>query len=67
MVHEMSPEPPRGENEALQTYERRLPRYPSRVPVRFAIETAGGRLKRVGLAAGDWLPLDVEALTAAAR
>ncbi len=67
VVHEMSPEPPRGEAEASQAYERRLRQYPSRAPVRFAIETAGGRLKRVGLAAGDWLPLDVEALTAAAR
>ena len=67
VVHEMSPEPPRGEHEALQAYERRLPRYPSRVPVRFAIETAGGRLKQVGLAAGDRLALDVQSLTAAAR
>jgi uncharacterized membrane protein (UPF0127 family) len=67
VVHEMSAEPPRAEAEAPDAYERRLPQYPSRVPVRFAIETAGGRLKQIGLTAGDRLALDVEALTARAR
>jgi uncharacterized membrane protein (UPF0127 family) len=66
-VHEMQPEPPRAPDETPMHYERRLPVYPSVLPVRFAIETAGGRLRAVGLAPGDRVGLDVAALTASAR
>jgi len=52
-IHEMVPEPPRGEGETPFGYELRLPGYPSGAPVQFALETAGGRLAALGLAVGD--------------
>ena len=51
----------------FSAYERRLPAYPSGRPVQFAIETAGGRLREVGLGVGDVVPLDVESLVGRAR
>ncbi len=66
-VHEMRPEPPRYPGEGFAAYEGRLPAYPSGRPVQFAIETAGGRLREVGLGVGDVVPLDVELLVRRAR
>ena len=56
-IHEMQPEPPRGKDESIAAYESRLRQYPSALPARFAIETAGGRLRALGLQGGDKLDL----------
>ena len=66
-VHAMKVEPARQPGEPRVLYEARLPAYPSGQPVRFAIETAGGRLGQLGLTVGDEIPLDQEALAARAR
>jgi uncharacterized membrane protein (UPF0127 family) len=66
-IHEMRVEPPRGAGESPADYERRLPLYPSGGPVLFAIETAGGRLREVGLSVGDRVGFDGEALVSRAR
>jgi uncharacterized membrane protein (UPF0127 family) len=66
-IHEMQPEPPRRPDESPFAYDRRLRVYPSRVPVQFAIEVAGGKLREVGLRVGDSIPLDREGLVARAR
>jgi uncharacterized membrane protein (UPF0127 family) len=66
-VREMKPEPPRGPHEGLESYEARLPVYASGAPARFAIETAGGRLRAVGLTVGDRVALDTAALLARLR
>ena len=66
-VHEMKVEPPRQPGEPRVLYEARLSAYPSGQPVRFAIETAGGRLAQLGLTVGNEIPLDLEALAARAR
>jgi len=52
-MHHMTVEPPRGEDESDLAYNNRLKQYPSRFPMVFAIETAGGRLGEVGLKVGD--------------
>ncbi|MBW2267764.1 MAG: DUF192 domain-containing protein [Deltaproteobacteria bacterium] len=64
---EMELEPPRASDESSAAYERRLPIYRSGVPVRFAIEVAGGRLASLGVAVGDAIALDIDALAALAR
>jgi hypothetical protein len=56
-THEMQPEPPRGADESVSAYESRLHQYPSSLPAMFAIETAGGRLRALGLHGGDKLDL----------
>jgi uncharacterized membrane protein (UPF0127 family) len=61
-VHQMTPEDPRREGESDMEYEFRLKRYPSRFPVQFAVETAGGRLAALGLQEGDKVMFDVEGL-----
>jgi len=66
-LHEMPPEPARMPGESRRDYERRLPTYGSEVPVQFAIETAGGRLRELGVSVGDRVPLDVALLAARAR
>jgi uncharacterized membrane protein (UPF0127 family) len=66
-VHEMAVEPPRAPGETPFAYEERLPLYESGAPACFAIETAGGRLRELGLAVGDRVPLDGESLTGRAR
>lgn len=58
----MRPEPPRRPGESEADYEARLPLYPSRFPVQFVLEVAGGRLAELGIAPGDRLHLDWEAL-----
>jgi uncharacterized membrane protein (UPF0127 family) len=66
-LHEMSPEPPRRPGEGALEYERRLPVYPSGAPAQLAIETAGGRLRQLGIAPGDRVALDVEDLLRGAK
>ena len=66
-IHEMRPEAPRRPDEAAFEYERRLRPYPSGVPVQFALEVGGGRLREVGLKIGDTIPLDGDGLAARAR
>ena len=66
-VREMAVEPPRARGEAPFAYEARLPLYESGAPARFAIETAGGRLRALGLTVGDRVPLDARGLAARAR
>jgi len=66
-IHEMQSESPRGSREDSEAYERRLSQYPSGVPIRFAIETAGGRLRQLGVEVGQRLALDVEALASRAK
>jgi uncharacterized membrane protein (UPF0127 family) len=66
-LHEMAVEPPRAPGESARAYEARLPIYPSSRPVQFAIETAGGRLRELGLAPGIRVELDAKALIARAR
>jgi hypothetical protein len=66
-LHEMSVEPPRAPGEPPFAYEARLPRYGSPVPVQFAIETGGGRLRELGLAVGERVVFDREGLVARAR
>lgn len=61
-LHSMPPEPPRAENESDRDYELRLKRYPSKVPVRVAIEVAGGTWARLGLEEGDRITFDIEEL-----
>jgi uncharacterized membrane protein (UPF0127 family) len=66
-VHEMPVEPPRAPGESPFAYEARLPLHPSPAPALFAIETAGGRLREVGLVVGARVGLDAKALVARAR
>ncbi len=57
-VHAMAPEPPRGPEEKEIAYDSRLPRYGSRFPATFAIETRGGRMAQIGLEQGDLIKHD---------
>lgn len=66
-LHPMQPEPPRRPGESAAGYERRLRRYGSGLPARFAIETAGGRLAEVGAARGQRPVFDREGLASLAR
>ena len=56
-IHEMQPEPPRRPDESAFAYDGRLKQYPSGAPALFAIETAGGRLRALGLKPGDHLDI----------
>jgi uncharacterized membrane protein (UPF0127 family) len=66
-LHEMQPEPPRRPEESPFQYEQRLRSYASGEPVQFAVEIAGGRLRELGIAVGDRIPLDTEVLVRQAR
>lgn len=57
-LHAMKPEPPRRPNESTAGYDARLTPYPSGAPVWFALETAGGRLRELGLDVGDRVEID---------
>jgi uncharacterized membrane protein (UPF0127 family) len=59
-LHEMAPEPPRRPDESAVAYESRLKQYPSGLPALFAIETAGGRMRQLGLRGGDKVEFDAE-------
>lgn len=61
-LYAMEVEPPRAEDESQRDYELRLKRYPSRAPVRVAIEVAGGTWARLGLAEGDRIAFDIDEL-----
>ena len=61
-VHEMTPEPPRGADESEMAYESRLKQYPSGLPAMFAIETAGGRFRQLGVKGGDLIEIDAASL-----
>ena len=56
-IHEMQSEPPRKPDETPLAYEARLKLYSSGLPAAFAIETAGGRLRAIGLRPGDTIDL----------
>ncbi len=56
-IHEMVPEPPRKPGEGELDYEERLRAYPSGLPAWFALETAGGRLRELGVHGGDRIEL----------
>jgi hypothetical protein len=62
-VQVMTPEAPRAPGESAPAYEARLRSYPSALPARFALETAGGRLTQLGVRSGDQIELDLGALT----
>jgi len=66
-LYEMVVEPPRRPDEDALAYDARLPIYPSGGPVQFALETAGGRLREIGLAPGSRVPLDTGSLVRRAR
>lgn len=74
-MHEMTPEPPRADDEkelnpvtgVNAKYEARLKRYPSRFDAQFVIEVAGGTLKRLGVKPGDVVELDAPGLKRQAR
>ena len=57
-LHEMPPEPARRADETPMAYESRLKQYPSGLPALFAIETAGGRLRQLGVKGGDVIEID---------
>ncbi len=66
-VHPMQIETPRADGESAAQYEARLRRYGSVFPTQFALETAGGRLRELGVVAGQRIPLDTAALVRRAR
>ena len=61
-IHEMTKEPPQGENETQADYENRLKRYSSVVTAQFAIELQKGRIAELGLKPGQKIPLDIACL-----
>jgi uncharacterized membrane protein (UPF0127 family) len=63
-LHTMQPDPPRRQGEAAAAYEARLRRYPSPLPAQYALETAGGRLRELGLRSGQRVEFDRRALLA---
>jgi hypothetical protein len=66
-THQMRAEPLPRRGEPEWRYEARLARYPSRVPVRFAIELAAGTLRRLGIGPGDVIAMDTGRLARMAR
>jgi uncharacterized membrane protein (UPF0127 family) len=66
-THAMAPEEPRRPGETPAEYESRLKTYPSRFPVRYVVEFAGGRLAEMGVAPGDRADFDRSALKQRAR
>ena len=61
-MHKMKKEPPRGENESVVEYERRLKRYPSRRPAQFIIELKPGSIDRLKPKVGQTIELDLPKL-----
>ncbi|MHC4428550.1 MAG: DUF192 domain-containing protein [Planctomycetota bacterium] len=66
-LHRMKAELPRAANESERAYERRLRRYVSRRPAQFVIELKAGSFKRLELATGKVVKLDLERLKTLAR
>ncbi len=52
-IHTMAVEPPRGRQESLRDYERRLRQYPCQRPVFCALEIRAGLSSELGLRVGD--------------
>lgn len=65
--HEMKAEEPRGAGESDIDYENRLKHYPSRFAARFAVELAGGTLRKLGLREQDLVGLDLAGLKGRAK
>ncbi len=61
-MHKMKKEPPRGENESVVDYERRLKRYASRRPAQFIIELKPGWIDRLKPKVGETIELDLPKL-----
>ena len=61
-MHKMKKESPRGKNEPVIDYERRLKRYPSRRPAQFIIELKPGSIERLKPKVGETIELDVPKL-----
>jgi len=66
-MYAMTPEKPQAEGERDWDYETRLKRYPSRFPVRFVLEFAGGRLEELGVSQGDQVLFDMDDLKRRAK
>ncbi|MHC4246579.1 MAG: DUF192 domain-containing protein [Planctomycetota bacterium] len=66
-IHRMKREAPRRANEYRDMYERRLKRYSSRRPAKYALEIPPGDLTRLGLQVGQVIELPRESLDALAR
>lgn len=66
-VHEMFAEPLKRDGESPAEYYARLPRYPSDGPARFAVELKHGTAQRLGVAVGERVEMEVEALVPLAR
>ena len=66
-IHEMTVEEPQRDGESDNDYEARLTLYSSRFPAVFAVETAGGVMKPLGLKEGDKIDFDARKLKRLAR
>jgi uncharacterized membrane protein (UPF0127 family) len=66
-AHEMKAEEPQRADETYADYHARMPRYPSRLPAQFAIELAPGSIRRLEVAIGDTIRVDVKRLVGLAR
>ena len=66
-IHRMKREAPRRANEYRDMYERRLKRYSSRRPAKYALEIPPGDLTRLGLRVGQVIELPRASLDALAR
>lgn len=66
-MHEMKKEPPRGENETMAQYDRRLKRYPSRRAAQYVIELQKGMNKKLKLKVGQTIELDFKRLSRLAK
>ena len=66
-LHRMKREAPRRAKEYRDMYERRLKRYSSRRPAKYALELPPGELTRLGLKVGQVIELPRESLDALAR
>lgn len=66
-THAMKAEAAKREDESEDSYENRLARYDSRVPVQFAIELKAGTIKRLHLRPGWLIAIDVARLAALAK
>ena len=66
-LHKMKREPPRGTDESVFAYERRLKDYSSRRPMQFAIELETGSIDRLKLETGRIIRLDLRRLRKMAK
>ena len=65
--HQMFAEPLQQEKESMAEYHRRLQRYPSLDPARFAIELKHGTAARLKINQGDRVEMDIPELLQVAR